>query len=174
MILTKKLGEKGMAVVKNIAELRALMMQKVREGMENTEDYVIEETKSTIDKVVYDKYEPDRYYRTFHLRDSIDTISRKSSARKYSMIIGHKTDDWFSIGEFVIDYVPKIVTEGKYGTYKGMGIDQFGELSYHDTTPKGSYSKPRPYMDETVKSLKDGNKYLKHLANNIDADVRVL
>ena len=161
--------------VSSIAELQQVMMQQVKEAMQRTEYYVLAQTKTTIDKEVYNKYQPNTYYRTYYLRDSVDVVDRNSGRNYYSMTVGHQPQaDWFSIGEHTIKYVPEIVTYGKYGTYIGYGLDQFGNMRYHNTTPNGAYSKPRPYMSKTVDTLKNRNKYLKHLANNIGGDVSVI
>ena len=144
-------------------------MQKVYEGMERTEDFLIDETKEAVNKTVYQQYSPDKYTRTFALRDSIQVTERYNGVRGCGMTVGHNgTAGWFSIGRGVISDVPSIVTNGSYGTFIGMADDQFGNYSYHDTTPKGAYAKPRNYMEEAVQSLTAGNKYLQCLVANID------
>lgn len=159
-------------VVKSIAELKKAMMNLVKDSMDENKDWLIQETKDKVDEVVYDIYDPVRYFRTNYLKDSIDIINDKQSSRRYSITVGHNLDnrDWFSIGEFTINYVPQIVTYGKYGTFIGMAYDQFGNYTPHDTTPKGSYSRPRPYMDKTVEELKSNNKYLHQIVNSINAN----
>ena len=154
--------------VSSIAELQRVMMEKVNQGMQKTEDFVIDETKDAVNKTVYQQYSPDPYKRTFALRDSIQVTERYSGIGGCGMTVGHNgTASWFSIGNGSISNVPSIVTNGNYGTFIGMADDQFGNYRYHDTTPLGSYSKPRRYMDEAVQSLKAGNNYLQHLVANI-------
>lgn len=162
--------------VNSIAELQKVMMDMVEDAMDDTSDFLVDKTREIIDKTVYDVYKPKYYHRTNYLRDSVDIIDFERSNKRYSMTIGHNKDnfDWFSIGEHTIDYVPEIVTYGKYGTYRGYGTDQMGIWRYHDTTPSGSYSKPRPYMDKTVKALKSNNTYLNQLKSNINSNVEIV
>ena len=154
--------------VNSIAELQRVMMEQVSQAMQQTEDFVIEETKDAVNQTVYQQYTPDRYKRTYALRDSIQITERYRGAGGCGMVVGHNgSASWFSIGEGTTSDVPSIVTNGNYGTFVGMADDQFGNYSWHDTTPKGSYCKPRNYMEEAVQSLMAGNKYLQHLVAKI-------
>ena len=154
--------------VSSIAELQRVMMEQVKDAMENTSHWLINEVKDVVDKTVYDAYNPDVYDRTDTLINSIDITDTKGSNRYYSLTVGHQPSYWHSIGEGVIDYVPYIVHYGKTGTYVGMGENQHGQYVYHSIQPKGTpYGRPRPYMDRAVKSLKSRNKYLRHLVANI-------
>jgi hypothetical protein len=162
--------------VSSITELQQVMMDLVGEAMDDTADWVIEETKKMVDKEVYDAYDPEVYHRTNYLRDSIDVVDLSRSSRHYSMTIGHDKDglDWWSISEHTINYVPTIVTYGRVGTYVGYGDDQFGNRRYHNIDPKGkSYGRPRPYMDRTVEALKSGNNYLNKVVANLGGCVTV-
>ena len=157
-------------VVKSIAELQKAMMDMVNNAIEDTSDFLIKETTDMIKKTVYDAYIPIYYDRTHTLEYSVGATNKSYC----SITIGHFPSYWHSIQQGVINEVPQIVTSGSYGTYIGMGENQHGEYIYHNTTPDGSYGRPRPYMDRTVEELKSGNKYLKHLANNINANVKVV
>lgn len=162
--------------VSSIEELQKVIMERVKQGINNTENYLINETQKTIKKEVYDKYKNPkrRYKRTYTLRDSVQVTNRNNGTFHYGITIGHnQTANWFSIGDGITYDTPYIVTYGTYGTFIGMADNQFGIYRYHDTTPNGSYSRPRPYMDITVEKLKDGNMYLKHLAKTIGGNVRV-
>lgn len=153
--------------VSSIAELQRMMMQQVQEAMDNTSHWLINEVKDSVDKTVYEVYDPKVYDRTNTLINSIDITDTQRSNRYYSMTVGHQPSYWHSIQQGSINYAPQIVTYGKYGTYIGMGENQHGEYVYHNTTPRGAYSRPRPYMDDAVQSLKTRNKYLNHLVANI-------
>lgn len=160
--------------VSSIAELQRAIMQQVSQGIQKTEDYLINETKDTINEVVYKAYTPDKYKRTYVLRDSVQVTNRRQGMNSYGVTIGHNdTANWFSIGEGITYDTPSIVTYGTYGTFIGMADDQFGTYRYHDTTPDGTYSKPRRYMDVTVEKLEQGDKYLQHLANILGSNVTV-
>lgn len=162
-------------IVSSIAELQRVIMEQVNQGIQNTESYLINETKDTIDEVVYQQYTPDKYQRTYTLRESIQITNRHRSANSCGVTVGHNdTANWFSIGEGLTYDTPYIVSEGKYGTFIGMADDQFGNYILHNTTPKGTYSKPRRYMDATVNKLTQGNRYLQHLAHTIGGNVRVI
>lgn len=154
--------------VSSIAELQRVMMQQVQEAMDNTSHWLVNEVKDTVDKTVYDAYNPDVYDRTDTLMNSLDITDTQRSNKYYSMTVGHQPSYWHSIGQGVINYVPYIVHYGKVGTYVGMGENQHGHYVYHNTSPNGrAYGRPRPYMDNAVQSLKAGNKYLQHLVANI-------
>jgi hypothetical protein len=160
--------------VSSIAELEMVMMQQVQEAMNNTSQWLINEVKDVVDKTVYDAYTPDVYDRTDTLINSIDITDTQDGYRYYSMTVGHQPSYWHSIGQGAIDYVPQIVHSGKVGTYEGMGENQHGEFVYHHIDPRGkAYGRPRPYMDKAVKSLKTGNKYLRHLVANIGNGARI-
>lgn len=156
--------------VSSIAELQRVMMEQIQEAMDNTSHWLINEVKDSVNKTVYEAYTPsqDGYDRTETLINSIDITDTQGSNRYYSITIGHQPSYWHSIGQGVIDYVPQIVHNGKVGTFIGFGEDQNGVYRHHYIVPNGTpYGKPRPYMDNAVKSLKSRNKYLKHLVANI-------
>ena len=160
--------------VSSIAELQKVMMQQVQEAMDNTSHWLLNEVKDTVDKTVYDAYSPTVYGRTNTLINSIDITESQGSNRYCSITVGHQPSYWHSIGAGAINYVPHIVHYGKTGTYEGMGENQYGHYVYHSIHPKGTpYGRPRPYMDKAVKSLKSGNKYLRHLVANIGNGVSI-
>ena len=160
--------------VSSIAELQRVMMQQVSQGIQKTEGYLVDETKNTIDEVVYKKYTPKKYKRTYTLRDSVQITQRHNGMNNCGVTVGHNdTASWFSIGDGVTYNTPSIVTNGTYGVFIGMADDQFGNYIYHNTTPNKIYGRPRRYMDATVNKLEQGNKYLQHLANTIGNNVTV-
>lgn len=160
--------------VSSIAELERVMMEQVMQGIQDTEDFLINETKDAVDKTVYQQYQPNKYQRTYTLRDSIQITNRHKNLNNCGVTVGHNdTANWFSIGDGITYDTPYIVSEGKYGTFVGWADDQFGNYILHNTTPKGSYSKPRRYMDEAVQSLKSGDKYLKYLVATMGSGVTI-
>lgn len=160
--------------VSSIAELQRVMMQQVMQGIQDTEDFLVNEAKDAVNETVYKQYDPDKYKRTYVLRDSIQITNRHSNLNNCGVTVGHNdTANWFSIGDGITYDTPSIVTYGKYGTFKGWADDQFGNYILHNTTPKIAYGKPRRYMDEAVQSLKSGDKYLKHLVATMGNGVTI-
>lgn len=162
--------------VSSISELQKVMMSMVKSAMKSESDWLVNYTKDIVQETVYDAYEPDMYDRTFQLKDSVDIVKTKASVDSYSMTVGHNLKGiyWHSVKDYHKVGVPEIVTYGKYGTYIGGGYDQYGNYTYHDITPNGTYSRPRPYMDKTVEKLKSNDEYLEHLAQNINANVDIV
>jgi hypothetical protein len=164
-------------VVSSIAELQRVMMEQVKEAMDESVEDLKDEIKESIDEVVYD-YQPERYERTKTLKDSLAQIGSSLTTRSASITVGHDTSqmDYFSVqdGSRRID-IPEIVTYGAYGTFKGQGVYAYGS-DYHDIDPsKGrEWSKPRDYMAHAEQKL-EGYGYLrKCLANYLPPHIIII
>ena len=71
--------------VSSIEELQKVIMERVKQGINNTENYLINETQKTIKKEVYDKYKNHKriYKRTYALRDSVEMTNRNNETFHY-------------------------------------------------------------------------------------------
>ena len=150
--------------VSSIAELQQVMMEETKKAMDKSSNDLIDEIKQSIDEVVY-SYDPIRYERSDDLKESLELNENASSCTSdsASITIQHNLNKthWFSVKNGNnVQYIPEIVTEGKYGIFKGEGIFAHGS-EYHDIDPRfgTSWSKPRDYMKHAKEKL-DGGGYL--------------
>ena len=148
-------------VVNSIAQLQAIMMQQVKQAMDESVEDLKNEIEESIDEVVYD-YTPVRYERNMTLKNSLAQTGSSLSTHSASITIGHDTGemDYFSVKDGTKRRdIPEIVTYGAYGTFKGVGVDAYGS-DLHDIDPsKGGWSKPRDYMSHAEQKL-EGYGYL--------------
>lgn len=164
--------------VSSIEELQKVMMQQVHEAMEKSSDELINEIQKSMDEVVY-SYKPSYYSRTYSLKKTLESDYKKSywNHLKASILIHHNkfgdNAEWTSVksGNHYRN-VPETVTQGKYGTFYGVGADE----EYHNINPNTrnallTWSKPRDYMKHAEEKL-GGDGYLKrclkpHLPSHI-------
>lgn len=122
-----------MPVIRNINELKKYINEQAKKALQNgkhVKNTVIETGKKHVDKDVYSVYTPKIYERTGLLKESWDVKN---------------TDDGIAVFNTRTDgekYIPQVIESGIGYDYTGYGY---------------AYEKPRPFIAETHKELKDSN-----------------
>lgn len=117
---------------KNLKELKKYINEQAKKALQNgkyVKNTVIETGKKHVDKDVY-FYQPKQYERTGLLRESWDV---------------ENTDDGIAVFNTRTDgekYIPQVIESGIGYDYTGYGY---------------AYEKPRPFIAETRRELKDSN-----------------
>lgn len=150
-------------LINSVAELELALMSETEKIFQKSENDLINEIKDSIDEVVY-SYEPDRYWRSGGLKNSL-----VANTVPTSLIVTHDVNKttWFSVkdGKKRKD-IPEIVTYGGYGRYRGYGVDAYGG-DFHDIDPAPwkEWAKPRDYMQHAEeKVIANGYAFIrKHL-----------
>ena len=152
-----------MPTFKDLNSLFKHIEKKVAESMNDVGKVVAEETKTTINDVVYSQ-QPKEYERTFQLRDSITNFPARVEGNTVVVEIDHDTSliisdpDNFTHGSNFYDpkdiseFLDVIVHEGKSG-------DLFGD---------GYWRKERRYFDVTVKKLIQSKKHIDALKKSLN------
>ena len=118
---------------KNLKELEKYINEQAKKALQNgrhVKNTVIETGKKHVDKDVYSVYTPKIYERTGLLRESWDVENTDDGIAVFNT----RTDDG--------KYIPQVVESG-------IGYDYTG-YNY-------AYEKPRPFIAETRRELKNSN-----------------
>ena len=139
-----------MASVKTWGQLEKALQQARDKALKGTGGKTKDLVKDKIDKDVYMAGNPIKYERTYELRESVQPSKVESKGSIAEVKIGH---DESLIGSYSPNQHYSIV-DGSSSVHSIAEIVHDGKSSHILGT--GFWTKPRPYMDNAKKEMKDG------------------
>ncbi len=150
--------------VRTYSELLRELKKARNKALEGAGEKAVDLVKGRIDEDVYGKYDPSWYERTYQLRDSVDVTNTSIKKDIAEIEISHDTKkittgninngqhasvvDGFSSH----DSIDEIVHNGLTGAIIEEGY--WKDKSWYK--PKHTFAKPRPYMDNSIQKMRDG------------------
>lgn len=139
-----------MANVKNYKDLEVALTKALAKAMPKVGDKTVELVKDRIDKDVYGAGSPTVYERTYELRESVEVGKISVGKSTVETEIGHNPTE---IGSYSPNQHYSVV-DGSHSSDSIAEIVHDGKSSHILGT--GFWTKPRPYMDNAKKEMKDG------------------
>lgn len=150
--------------IRNAKDLEKVLKLIAKNALEDTGEKLVEDVKGSVDKVVYEPYEPS-YERTYELRDKISSKDAIENGNDIEVEISHDIDEMsyntnkYQHGskywepEDYREYTPYTVHEGLSGTL-------FGD--------KGYWRTPRRYMTHAKEKIESEKKHIKIMKQKLN------
>lgn len=149
---------------KSLKELEKYLQKQMIKAMNDVGEHVKNEVKSQIDEDVY-SHTPSQYERTYELRESVVNQKAVISDDKVQVIIKHDNDLIHPYPELYQHYSAKPdYTPDDYSEYVAETVHDGTSGKYFG---EGFWTKPRPYMDNTVEKLKSTNSHVEEFKKSL-------